>query len=170
MAQEILGLTYHRSHDIPVVVGRAFNHIGPGQRDVFVVASFAMQLARISAGAVPPVVQVGNLDAERDFTDVRDVVRAYRLLVMGRATGEPINVATGAAVTIRQILDLLITLSGVEVDIQIDPGRLRRADPPRIVGDATRLHSLTGWAPAIPLERTLRDIWADAKQRVVVND
>jgi GDP-4-dehydro-6-deoxy-D-mannose reductase len=165
LAQEALGLAFYRSHQLPVVVARAFNHIGPGQRPSFVVASLAHQLAAIGRGEHTEL-RVGNLSAERDFTDVRDIVRAYRLLVVGRHFGQPINVASGIARSIGSILDRLIELSGHSVDIVVDPARLRPVDVPRIRGDAGRLRSLTGWGPTVPWDDTLRDILDDARASV----
>lgn len=159
VGQEALGLAYGRAHELSVVVTRSFNHIGPGQRDSFAVASFARQLLAMEAGTHERRLQVGNLDSVRDFTDVRDVVRAYRLLVAGAHAGEPINVASGEGRTMRAIVDRLIEISGMDVSIEVDPARVRARDPRRIVGDASRLRALTGWAPAIPIDRTLLDIW-----------
>ena len=161
-AQEMLALAYHRAGRLPVAVARAFNHIGPGQRPSFVVAAFASQLAEIARGAGAGAVRVGNLDAARDFTDVRDVVRAYRLLVTTGATGEPHNVATGRAVQIRTILDRLIGVSGLDVEVIVDPERVRAVDVPVVRGSAARLRRRTGWRPEIGLRATLLDIWIDA--------
>lgn len=166
-AQEAIALSYHRAGLLDVVVTRSFNHIGPGQRDVFVVASLAGQLAAVAAGAAP-VVRVGNLPAERDFTDVRDVVRAYRILVAGGHAGQPLNVASGHATSIDRVLQLLIEISGLDVEVEVDPARLRTSDTAKVVGDASRLTALTGWRPEIPLETTLRDVWADACVRIRV--
>ena len=165
LGQEAVALAYHRLNRVRVVVARAFNHIGPGQRESFVVPSFAGQLAEIAAHGTEPVLRVGNLEARRDFSDVRDVVRAYRLLVVGDHAGEPVNVASGQAVSIRTIVDRLVALSGLTVDIAVDPSRLRTSDLPVVVGDTNRLRSLTGWQPEIPLERTLSDVWRDAVGR-----
>jgi GDP-4-dehydro-6-deoxy-D-mannose reductase len=164
-AQEMLGLAYHRAGRVPVVVARAFNHIGPGQRESFVVPAFAMQLARIAAGAAAPVLRVGNLSARRDFTDVRDVVRAYRLLVDARAAGLPVNIASGRAIAIRDVLDTLIALSELSVEVVVDPARLRPADQPVVCGSSALLRRLTGWRPRISLRGTLRDVWEDARRR-----
>jgi GDP-4-dehydro-6-deoxy-D-mannose reductase len=165
-AQETLGLAYHRSSRVPVVVVRAFNHIGPGQRESFAVPAFAMQLARIAAGGADPVLRVGNLDTRRDFTDVRDVVRAYRLLVVGGHTGQPINVASGTAVAVRDVLDALIDVSGLAVEVMVDPARLRPSDLPVVCGSSALLRRLTGWRPRISLRQTLDDVWTDARRRV----
>jgi GDP-4-dehydro-6-deoxy-D-mannose reductase len=165
-AQETLGLAYHRSGRVPVVVVRAFNHIGPGQRESFAVPAFAMQLARIAAGGAAPELRVGNLDTRRDFTDVRDVVRAYRLLAVGGHTGQPINVASGKAVAVRDVLDALIDVSGLAVEVTVDPARLRPSDLPVVCGSSALLRRLTGWRPRISLRQTLDDVWMDARRRV----
>jgi GDP-4-dehydro-6-deoxy-D-mannose reductase len=166
LAQEAIGLAYHRSGGVRVAVARAFNHIGPGQREAFVVASLAMQLAKGRTGSRRPVeVRVGNLAAHRDFTDVRDVVRAYRLIMAGGHFGEPLNVASGRAVSIRDVLDRLVDASGLDVEISEDPARMRPADVPIVRGSYARLRSLTGWEPEIPLDETLRDVWTDALER-----
>ena len=165
-AQEMIAMAYDLAAAVPVVVARAFNHIGPGQRESFVVASFAHQLAKIAAGGKEPILHVGNLHSERDFTDVRDVVAAYRLLVDGRLTGQPYNVASGHSTSVDRIVRDLISLSELDVQVVVDPERMRTADPPRIVGDAGRLRAATGWAPAIAYETTLRDVWRDALARV----
>jgi len=165
LAQESLGLTFHRAGKLRVVVARAFNHIGPGQRESFVVPSFAAQLAEIAAGRAEPILRVGNLEAIRDFTDVRDVVRAYRMLAAGVHAGEPINVASGRPVAIRSLLDNLVALSGLDVSVRIDPTRVRPREAQVVVGSNARLRDLTGWSPQITLDRTLRDVWSDARSR-----
>lgn len=165
LAQETLGLTYHRAGKLRVVVARAFNHIGPGQRESFVVPSFAAQLAEIIAGRSEPILRVGNLEAIRDFTDVRDVVRAYRMLVAGEHAGEPINVASGRPVAIRSLLDDLVALSGLDVTVSVDLTRVRPGEAPVVMGSSARLQELTGWSPQVTLDRTLRDVWRDARSR-----
>jgi GDP-4-dehydro-6-deoxy-D-mannose reductase len=159
VAQEAVALAYARAHDARVIATRSFNHIGPGQRANFAVASFADQLSLIANGHAEPRLRVGNLDVIRDFTDVRDVVRAYRMLVAGEHVGEPVNVASGEGRSMRSIVESLIRISGVDVSVEVDPARVRTHDPRRIVGSADRLRSLTGWQPTIPMERTLMDIW-----------
>ena len=164
-AQELVAFAYHHAGVLPIVVARSFNHIGPGQREAFVVASFAKQLADIEAGRQEPVLRVGNLAPERDFTDVRDVVAAYRLLVVGGHVGGIFNVASGAAISIRTVLDRLIDLSGLEVRVEVDERRMRSVDPPRIVGNAELLRRTTGWAPRHSLDETLHDVWTAACAR-----
>jgi GDP-4-dehydro-6-deoxy-D-mannose reductase len=166
LAQEQIGLAYHLAGALEVAVVRAFNHIGPGQRSEFVVPAFATQLAAIEAAKRPPTLEVGNLDAVRDFTDVRDVVAAYRLIAEKRCTGRPLNVASGVGIRIRDLVERLIKISGVGVSIVQDPSRMRANELQRIVGDAGALRQLTGWEPQIQMDQTLRDVWEDARLRV----
>lgn len=137
---------------------RPFPHIGPGQSRGFVTADFASQIAAIEAGKQEPVIHVGNLKVQRDFTDVRDVVRAYRLLLERGKVGEVYHVASGKAVSIRFLLDILLAQSTVPITVERDVARLRPADVPILVGDVGKLKRATGWEPRIPLERSLRDI------------
>lgn len=162
-----------------VVRVRPFPHIGPGQGLGFVTADFASQIAAIEAslpaaclpdgqgqaGKQLPVIKVGNLEAKRDFTDVRDVVRAYRLLLEGNYLGEVFHVASGRAVAIQSMLDMLLSLSNSSITVQQDPSRLRPSDNPVIVGDTTKLKKATGWMPRIPLEQSLRDALEDWRAR-----
>lgn len=166
LAQESIGLAYHLAGALEVAVVRAFNHIGPGQRPEFVVPAFASQLAGIAAGTRPPILEVGNLEAVRDFSDVRDVVAAYRLITDQRRTGRPLNVASGSPVRIGDLLDRLVRISGLDVDVVEDPSRLRPNDVPFVVGDASELRRLTGWRPQIALEETLSQVWEDAQSRL----
>jgi len=165
LAQEAIGLAYDRSGRLPVAIARPFNHIGPGQRSVFVLPNFARQLARVVAGAVEPEVLVGNLTAVRDFTDVRDVVRAYRLIVASGVHGRPLNVATGHGVAISDVLDRLIAASAAKVTIRVEESRFRPLDVPSVVGDASQLIQLTGWRPLVDLDESVQAIWADAVSR-----
>jgi len=166
-SQESIALTFGRVHAVPVIATRSFNHIGAGQREAFAVASFARQLRLIELGRAAPILRVGNREPIRDFSDVRDVVRAYRLLVVGRHTGEPVNVASGTGISIGELLTRLIAISGQEVRVEVDPGRVRANDPPRIVGDVGRLRRLTGWTPRYSIDETLQEVWADARRRTV---
>ncbi len=143
-------------------MARPFNHIGPGQDARFVVASFARQLAGIAAGG-PPIMHVGNLEAERDFLDVRDVAAAYVLLVANGRAGEVYNICSGRTVAIREVLRQLITIARVPVEIRDDPERMRPSDLPILSGDATKLRAETGWEPRIPLAASLRDIYDGAR-------
>ena len=144
---------------LDVVVTRSFNHTGPGQRTVFAVPSFARQIADIASGKTKPPLRVGNLDARRDYSDVRDVARAYRLLMERGERGAVYNVCTGASIAMRDVVNMLMEIAGVAPVIQVDPARLRPADSPDIVGDNAKLRAATGWEPAIPLLNTLRDVY-----------
>jgi GDP-4-dehydro-6-deoxy-D-mannose reductase len=160
-AAEMLLLGEARSFGLDVVIARAFNHIGPGQSDRFAVANFAMQLAQIAAGA-PPQLFVGNLDAKRDFLDVRDVVRAYVALARDGASSEIYNVCSGAARSMRDVLRELIIAAHVPVEVRDDPARARPSDVPLSVGDPSKLHAATGWTPQIPFPASIRDIYRAA--------
>ena len=157
VAQDLLAYQYHRSYGMKTIRTRGFNHTGPRRGEVFVTSNFAKQIASIESGLREPVIRVGNLDAERDFTDVRDMVRGYWLAATKATPGEVYNLASGKAVTIRQLLDQLLALSEAEVDIQVDPGRLRPSDVEILLGDYSKFHSDTGWEPTIPLQQTLKD-------------
>jgi GDP-4-dehydro-6-deoxy-D-mannose reductase len=161
LAAEAFALAWQRSYGLDVVVARPFNHIGPGQDVRFVVASFARQLAEIAAGA-PRVMRVGNLEAQRDFLDVRDVVAAYLRLVANGRSGEVYNICSGRTVAIREVLRQLITIARVPVEVRDDPERMRSSDLPILSGDATKLRAETGWEPRYSLAASLRDIYADA--------
>ena len=166
VAAEALALAYARSYGVDAVVSRAFNHIGAGQDERFAVVAFALQIARVAAGGAPRML-VGNLDASRDFLDVRDVCDAYVLLLEGGGTaGEIYNVASGTATTMREILRRLIELARVPVEVREDPERLRPADVPVSAGDASKLREATGWTPRIPLAAALRAVYDDARTRV----
>lgn len=157
VGQDYLGYQYFMSYGLKVVRTRGFNHTGPRRGDVFVTSNFARQVARIELGLSPPVIRVGNLDAVRDFTDVRDMVRGYWLAVTRAKPGEVYNIATGVGLTIREILDRLIALAQVEVSIEVDPARLRPSDVEILIGDSSKFRADTGWEPRVPFDRTLRD-------------
>lgn len=157
-AAEAIVLGETRSFGVDAVITRAFNHIGPGQAEQFVVSSFASQLARIAAGG-EAVLSVGNLQAKRDFLDVRDVVDAYVQLASAGRSGEIYNVCSGTAISIREVLGELIRIAHVPVEVREDPARMRPADVPLLYGNNEKLRSATGWAPRIPLRRTLQDVY-----------
>lgn len=147
---------------LPLVITRAFNHTGPGQRRVFVAPALTSRVLAARATETPKV-RVGNLDVRRDLSDVRDVVRAYRLLLEHLVEARPaepliLNVASGRSTAIRDLLGLICRVAEVEPEIDVDAALVRQDDPPELVGDASRLHDLTGWAPEIPLEQTVRDL------------
>jgi GDP-4-dehydro-6-deoxy-D-mannose reductase len=166
VAQDFLGLQYHLSHGLHTVRVRPFNHIGPRQRDQFVVPSFARQIAEIEAGLRPPVMRVGNLSARRDFTDVRDTVRAYWLLLQHGQPGQVYNVGSGRAYSAHEILDALLSLTSTRIEVQVDPARLRPTDVPLSVCDASKLRAATGWQPSILLAQTLRDVLEEWRGKV----
>jgi GDP-4-dehydro-6-deoxy-D-mannose reductase len=165
IAQDMLGLQYVLSYGMRIIRTRPFNHFGPGQADRFVLSTFARQIAEAELGRIEPVVLTGNLDARRDFLDVRDVVRAYRLLVDLGEPGEVYNIASGIAYRIGDLLDQLIRAASCAIEIRQDPARTRPSDVPVMCGDASRLRAATGWEPLIPIERSLEDTidsWRDA--------
>lgn len=157
VGQDFLAYQYFMSYGLKAIRTRGFNHTGPRRGDVFVTSNFARQVARIELGLVPPVIRVGNLDAVRDFTDVRDMVRAYWLAVTKGKPGEVYNIATGTGMTIREMLDRLVALAEVDVKVETDPTRLRPSDVEILIGDASKFRADTGWEPRIPFDQTLRD-------------
>ncbi len=165
ITQEMLALQYQRSHALTTLRVRPFNHFGPGQRPGFVIPDFATQIAQIEAGLQIPVIQVGNLAAERDFTDVRDVVRAYQLFMACGQPGQVVNVASGRLVSIRQILDALVAQARVPIAIEIDPGRTRPIGQARTWGDARLLRQITDWQPRYSLVQTLHDVLSECRAR-----
>ena len=158
VAQDYLGYQYFQSYGLKVVRTRGFNHTGPRRGHVFVTSNFCSQVAAIELGLQEPVIRVGNIDAIRDFTDVRDMVRAYWLAVTKAKPGEVYNIATGNGIVIREMLNRLIQLSNVEVKIETDPDRLRPSDVEILIGDASKFKADTGWEPRIPFDQTLRDL------------
>ncbi len=166
VTQDMLGFQYAISYNLPIMRARPFNHLGPGQNLGFVAPDFALQIAEIEAGKRDPIIRVGSLTAERDFTDVRDVVRAYRLMMEYGTPGEAYNVASGKMYTIQLVLDTLLRHANVPITVQPDPARMRPHSAPRTWGDASRLRGVTGWQPEIPLETTLLDVLNDFRQRI----
>ena len=166
VAQDLLGLQFYLSHHLSVVRVRCFNYIGPRQGDHFVTAAFARQIAEIEAGLSEPVLRVGNLASERDFTDVRDMVRALRLAVERGADGEVYNIGSGRAVSIQHLLDLLLGYARRPIRVERDPARMRPSDVPRSLADVRKFRQATGWAPRISLEQSLRDILEYWRARV----
>ena len=164
LAAEAFGIASGHAYGLDVIIARSFNHIGPGQDERFAVASFAAQLAKIAHGG-PAEMLIGNLSAERDFLDVRDVVRAYVALLECGETGQIYNVCSGVAVPIRDVLRTLVTTARVAVEIREDPERMRASDTPLFVGDASKLRAATGWVPQITLETSLRDTYRAAYER-----
>jgi GDP-4-dehydro-6-deoxy-D-mannose reductase len=166
IAQDFLGFQYHLAYGLPVVRVRPFNHTGPGQSPRFVIPAFASQIARIEMGLQEPVVKVGNLEAARDFTDVRDIVRAYHLAVTRGSVGEVYNLASGQPHSVRGLLETLLSYAEAEIHIERDPARYRPVDVPVAYGSADKFHRLTGWKPEIPFEQTLRDVLGYWREQV----
>jgi len=158
VAQDMLGLQYHLSHQLFTVRVRSFNHIGPRQRLGFVAPDFASQIAQAEAGLREPVIQVGNLTPQRDFSDVRDVVRGYHLLITQGEPGEVYNLGSGQAHSVREVLETLIAMARIPITVEQDPERLRPTNVPVIVGDCTKIRKRTGWRPKIAFEQSLQDV------------
>jgi GDP-4-dehydro-6-deoxy-D-mannose reductase len=161
---DLIAQQYKRSYAMRVVVARPFNHIGPRQSELFVASAFAKQIAEIKLGRREPRLHVGNLEPRRDFTDVRDIVCAYRLLLSRPVHEAVFNICSGNAVSVREILDILCTISEVTVEIVPDPERMRNNEVPLVMGSAQRLRSVTSWEPKIPLRETLQSLmqfWID---------
>jgi GDP-4-dehydro-6-deoxy-D-mannose reductase len=158
LAQEMLGRRGIDEDGQQVFLTRSFNHTGPRQEASFAAPGFARQIALIEAGRIPPTIEVGNLDAARDITDVRDTVRAYRDIVEHGKPGTVYNVCSGKARTIREVLDRLVALSRMPVQVRVDATRHRPNDNPVLLGDPSRLKADVGWEPVIPLEQTLSDL------------
>ncbi|HSQ60542.1 MAG TPA: GDP-mannose 4,6-dehydratase [Acidobacteriota bacterium] len=165
VGQDMLGYQYFKSFGIPVIRTRGFNHEGPRRGPVFVCSDFAKQIADIEKGRQKPVLSVGNLDARRDFTDVRDIVRGYWLALEKGEPGEEYNLCSGRAWTIREMLDYLLALSTSKIKVETDPTRLRPSDVPVLLGDYSKFKKATGWEPKIPFEQTLKDLLAYWRER-----
>ena len=158
LAQEQLALRAIQEDGLDVVLTRSFNHTGPRQTPAFVAPSMARQIALIERGQLEPVIKVGNLDAQRDVTDVRDVVRAYTALMRLGQTGAIYNVASGVGRSVRSILDALVSRSKVPVRVEVDEARMRPHDVPVVVGDSSRLKAATGWRPDITFDQMLDEL------------
>ena len=165
LAQEQLSLLAGGEPGVEVIVTRSFNHTGPRQAADFAAPAMARQVALIERGAAPPVLHVGNLDPVRDITDVRDIVRAYALLMEHGRPGSVYNVGSGVGRPIRAVVDALLTRSATPVELRVDPARLRPSDTPVVVGDPGKLREATGWEPAIPFDRMIDDLLAYWRDR-----
>jgi GDP-4-dehydro-6-deoxy-D-mannose reductase len=157
VTQDLMGLQYFLSRDLPAIRVRPFNHAGPRQAPNFALASFAQQIARIELEKQPPTLKVGNLDARRDFTDVRDIVRAYLLALEKGKPGEVYNIGSGSAPRLRELLSQLLKMTRVRIRLEVDATRKRAAEADVYVCNAGRFQRLTGWRPKISLERMLHD-------------
>jgi GDP-4-dehydro-6-deoxy-D-mannose reductase len=166
VTQDLLGWQYHRSFGLRTVRTRAFNHEGPRRGHVFVTSNFAKQIAEIEAGKRPPVLEVGNLEARRDWHDVRDTVAAYWLAAFEGEPGEVYNIGRGEATSIRDMLDMLLSMAKVDVEVRPVPERMRPSDVELLLCDPTKFKQRTGWEPKIPFDQTLRDTFEYWRERV----
>ena len=164
--QNMMATIYAQAYGLQLVMVRAFNHVGPNQADLFVVADFCKQVVKIEKGLQEPVIRVGNLAAKRDFTDVRDVVHAYTGLIQFGVPGETYNVGSGRAVAIDEILRMILAQSEAKITVETDPARLRPVDVPIIEADTRKIYDATGWKPAIPMEQTIADTLANWRARL----
>jgi GDP-4-dehydro-6-deoxy-D-mannose reductase len=158
MTQEMLGKMYAGAYSMEIVMVRAYNHTGPRQRPTFVIPDFSQRIALMEKGKMEPVLKVGNLDAVRDFSDVRDIVRAYYELVLKGKTGEVYNVGSGKGYSIKELLDRLLRLSTISIEVQPDPERMRPSDVPVSICDNSKIYEDTGWRPEIDIQKTLQDV------------
>jgi GDP-4-dehydro-6-deoxy-D-mannose reductase len=166
VTQDMMAYQYFKSYGLPIVRTRAFNHEGPRRGDVFVTSNFARQVAEIEAGLREPVVYVGDLTPRRDYSDVRDIVRGYWLLLERGEPGEVYNLCSGRSWSIQQVLDFVLNLSTVKgIAVKTDPARLRPSDVMILEGDPTKMHKATGWKTEIPFERTLTELLDYWRQR-----
>lgn len=166
LAMDYLGYQYFESYDMKVIRTRGFNHTGPRRGDVFAESTFAKQIAEIEKGKKEPVVYVGNLQAIRDYTDVRDMVRAYYIAVKKCKPGEVYNIASGSGWKIEDVLKLLLSMSKVKIKIVADKERMRLSDVEVLIGDASKFRKATGWKPEIPFQKTMQDLLNYWRERV----
>lgn len=168
-AQDLLAYQYFQSYGMEIVRTRTFNYTGVGQSDLYVCSSFARQLAEIEAGLRPPRILVGNLKVRRDFLDVEDLGSAYHALALRGHPGESYNVCSGRTISIGEILDMLVAISGLRIEIVVDPEKLRPVDNMLLCGDNTKIWEHTGWKPSIGLQQTLKKLlewWRSSPRRV----
>lgn len=158
VTQDMLAYQYSKSYRLKIIITRGFNHTGPRRKEGFVCSSFAKQIAEIEKGLKKPIIHVGNLEAERDFTDVRDMVRAYHLALQKCIPGESYNICSGKVWKVRKVLDILLEISKVKVKVEQDKSRMRPSDIPVLSGDNNKFVKQTGWKPKIPFEKTLKDL------------
>jgi GDP-4-dehydro-6-deoxy-D-mannose reductase len=166
VAQDLLAFQYFKSYGLRTVRTRGFNHTGPRRPEVFICSNFAKQIAEIEKKKKEPVIYVGNLEARRDFTDVRDIARGYWLCLDKGEEGEVYNIGTGKTYSMREILDMLLSMSKIKVKVEVDPKRLRPSDVPILLSDCTKLKELTGWQPKIPIRQSLEDLFNAWREKV----
>jgi len=167
-AGEMLCGFYEKIENIDIVIARPFPHTGPGQTEDFVCSDWARQVAQIERGDSAPILKVGNLEGRRDFCDVRDVVKAYILLLRRGRRGEPYNICSGKAIVLQEILDFLVKEAAVDspISVEVDPAKLRKVNMPVQMGSSRKISEETGWSPRIPIDETLSDILAFWRQRL----
>lgn len=158
LSGELLCKFYTQIENMDIIISRSFPHTGPEQSADFVFSDWASQIAKIEKGSIETIIKVGNLDVRRDYSDVRDVVRAYTLLLEKGKKGEIYNVCSGNAPSLKEILDILLSFSTKNIGVQVDPHKLRKTDIPLLLGDNQKIKKETGWAPEIPLKQTLEDL------------
>lgn len=166
VAEDLLGWQYFKSYGMKIVRTRAFNHTGPRRGEQFVTSNFAKQIAMIENGKQEPIIYVGNLNAKRDFSDVRDITKAYWLAVTKCDYGEVYNICSEKARTIQSVLDLLLSMTNKKIEVKIDPTRLRPSDVDTLQGDCSKFKEKTGWKPEIPFEKTMKDLLDYWRERV----
>ncbi len=166
VAQDLLAWQYFKSYGLRTVRTRGFNHTGPRRGEVFICSNFAHQIAEIEKGKKEPVIKVGNLEAKRDSSDVRDIVRGYWLCLEKGEEGEVYNIGQGKAYSMKEVLEMLLSLSKVEVKVEVDPERLRPSDVPILISDSSKFRKLTGWQPKIPFRQSLQDLLDYWRERV----
>ena len=166
VTQEMLAYQYFMSYGLKTVVTRAFNHEGPRRGEVFVTSNFAKQIAEVEKGLKPPVLYVGDLSSVRDWSDVRDVIRAYWLTTEKCAPGEVYNIGSGVGREVGEMLDMLLSMSKVSIKVEVDQARLRPSDVKVLICDSTRFREATGWRPEISFEKTLQDLLDYWRERV----
>ncbi len=166
VGQDLLGYQYFMSYKLNIVRTRAFNHSGPRRGEVFVCSDFAKQIAEIEKGRRKPIIYVGNLEAKRDFTDVRDIVGAYWLALEKGEPGEVYNICSQKAYSMKEILNMLLSQTKQEIEIKEESSRMRPSDVPVLLGDCSKFREKTGWRPTIPFEKTLEDLLDYWRQKV----
>jgi len=166
VAQDLLGFQYYKSYGLKIIRTRAFNHTGPRRGDVFVTSNFSKQIVEIEKSKRNPVIYVGNLEAVRDFSDVRDVVRGYYMTLKDGKPGEVYNICSGKGYKIKEMLDVLLSLADCEIKTIQDPARLRPSDVELLLGDATKIRKAVGWKCEIPFKKTMKDLLDYWRERV----
>lgn len=166
VAQDLLGYQYFMSYGLQIIRTRGFNHEGPRRGDVFVTSNFCKQVVEIEKGKRKPIIYVGNLNAVRDFTDVRDVVRGYYLTLRDGKPGEVYNICSGKGYKIKELLDMVLSFTNRQIEIKQDRSRLRPSDVELLIGDNTKVRKAVGWKPEIPFTKTMKDLIEYWRQRI----